>query len=221
MLVKTRGIVLNYIKYGDTSIIVKVYTEKLGLKSYIINGMRSARAKGKIALFQSLTLLDLVVYTQNKDLNRIKEFQVSETIHSIPYEVRKSAIALFMAELLVKSIREEEENNSLFDFIFQSILILDHMDKGYMNFHLQFMLKLSRFLGFALETADNLRIDLQFPPDLNQPINNLLNSRYENEIYLPKELRLEILEILQTFYKYHFHIHGEFKSVKVLREVMN
>ena len=221
MLIKTRGIVLNYLKYRDTSIIVKVYTEKLGLRSYIINGIRSSRSRSKIALFQPLTLLDLVVYTKNTDLNRIKEYRVCEPVVSIPFDVRKSSIAIFLAELLAKSIREEEENPALFDFIFQSILILDHMQQGFMNFHLQFILKLSRFLGFAVEKADNLRMDLQFPGDLDVVINELIASRYENEIRITKEQRLEVLDVLQTFFRHHFHIQGDFKSIKVLREVMN
>ena len=86
MLVKTKGIVINHIKYKESSIIVRIYTEKLGLQSYIVNGVRSAKAKNKMALFQVLTILDLVAYyyeDQNK-LNRISEIRCKQPYQSIP-----------------------------------------------------------------------------------------------------------------------------------------
>jgi DNA repair protein RecO (recombination protein O) len=221
MKFKTLGIVLNFIKYRDTSIIVRIYTEKRGLQSYVVNGVRSSRSKGRIALFQPLTLLDMVAYARDSDLNRLKEYRISEPISSIPFHVGKSAIAIFISELLSKTIREEEENLAMFDFIYQSILVLDHLDQHYSNFHLQFMLKMSRFLGFAIEKADNLRVDMQFPDDLDPIIDSLIKQPYENTIEINKNMRREILDVLEKFYRYHFHIQGEFKSIKVLTEVMN
>jgi len=79
MLHKTKGIVLNYIKYSDTSIIAKIYTEAFGLQSYIVNSVRSSKAKNKIALFQPLTLLEMVVYHKNhQGLQRISEMRTAE-----------------------------------------------------------------------------------------------------------------------------------------------
>ncbi len=108
MLHKTRGIVFKYFKYGDTSIIAKVYTEAFGLQSYIVNGARSTKSKGKIAFYQPLTLLDLVVYKKkNSGINRISEVRCSQPLKTIPYEITKSSQGVFLSELLYKCIKED------------------------------------------------------------------------------------------------------------------
>ena len=123
MLVKTRGIVLSYIKYRESSIIAKVYTEQLGVQSYIINGVRKKGSGSRIALFQPFTLLDMVVYTSQKGgLTRISEYKSAYPFGSIPFDIRKSSILLFLAEIVSKTIKEEEENPQLFNFLYQAII---------------------------------------------------------------------------------------------------
>src|SRR4051812_34859696 len=146
MLFKTGGIVLNYIKYKETSIICKIYTEAFGLQSYIINGIRNNKAKNKIALFQTLTLLDLVVYNRpNSSLNRISEIKCHYPFKSIPFDLRKTTIALFLSEILNKTLKEQAENEDLFSFLKNSIKFLDKADENFENFHLQFLIKLSGY----------------------------------------------------------------------------
>src|SRR6478609_3522629 len=115
MLHKTRGIVLGHIKYGDSSIISKVYTEAFGLQTYIVNGVRSKSSKNKIALFQPLTLLDMVVYhKENRDINRISEMKCNMVFHSIPFEQKKISMVIFLSELLGKTLKEQNPNAELF-----------------------------------------------------------------------------------------------------------
>ena len=154
MLQKTKGIVLSHIRYRETSIIVRIYTEALGMQSYIVNGVRSsgnARAGGsRMGLYQPLTLLDLVVYYQEKsNLQRVKEIRCSEPFMHLPMDFQKTGIALFLTEMLSKSLKGEESNPALFQFLHSSIRVLDTQEEGAQNFHLQFLLKLSRYLGFA------------------------------------------------------------------------
>jgi DNA repair protein RecO (recombination protein O) len=107
MLYKTRGIVLSHIKYKETSIIARIFTDAFGSQSYIVNGVRSTNARTKIGLFQPLTLLDLVVYhNSKKEINRISELKPGFTFHSIPFNIKKMAIALFITELLGKTLKE-------------------------------------------------------------------------------------------------------------------
>ena len=102
MLQKTQGIALSYLRYRETSIIARVYTEEFGLQSYIVNGVRSAKSKNnRIALFQPLTLLEMVVYYKNdRDLHRLSEVKTNHPFQSLPFEVAKSTIALFVTEML-------------------------------------------------------------------------------------------------------------------------
>src|SRR5690606_7155178 len=105
-LYKTDAIALNYIKYKDTSIIARVYTEQFGLQSYIVNRIRTKNSKFKMALFQPFTMLELVVYHhEKKDIQRISEMKSGELLYNLPFDIRKSSIALFLTEILVKILK--------------------------------------------------------------------------------------------------------------------
>jgi DNA repair protein RecO (recombination protein O) len=146
---KTKGIVLHTVKFSETSVISKIYTEKLGLVSYIIKGVRSEKSKSKAALLQPLTLLDMEVsHRENKQLQFIKEFRRSVNYQSIPFDTLKSAIALFMLEVISKSIREHEQNYEMFDFIYEALQSLDRAPAPNPDFHLLFITHFTRHLGF-------------------------------------------------------------------------
>ena len=149
MLHKTKGIVLHSIKYSETSLIVRIYTESFGLQSYLVKGARSPKSKFRPVFFQPLTLLDLVVYRKEKSsLQNIREIQISLPYQTIPFDIRKSSIALFLDEIVYKSVREEEANPDLFRFLWNSFQMLDTMEGAVSGFHLVFTIKLTRFLGF-------------------------------------------------------------------------
>lgn len=229
MLHKTRGIVLNYIKYGESSVIVHIYTEQFGIQSYIENGVRKQKAKNKIALFQPLTLLDLVVYKKSSGgINRISEMKCLNPYQSIPYKITKSTIGIFLAEVLSSILRgEEEENPRMFEFIHESLLVFDKKANNYYNFHLQFLNDLSSYLGFAAASAEEVlaelkpyhtsRIDVLVEAKLDELIASNLNT----ELKLSGAERRTILQLLIQFYQIHSHSLKEIKSLKVLHEVLS
>ena len=148
MLHQTKAIVLKTTKYSDNSLIVKLYTEVFGLQTYIIGGVHSKKAKIKSALFMPLSLLDVVANSSSKSsLIRPKEISVSQSLQHILADIQKSTIAIFLNEILLKSIKEEEANPELFAFVYNSILLLEKTE-GVISFHIEFLLKLTRFLGF-------------------------------------------------------------------------
>ena len=147
---KTKGIVLHTIKYSETSVIAKIYTEKLGLVSYIIKGVRSAKSTSKAALLQPLTLLEMEVsHRENKQLQYIKEFRRDYVYRSIPFDTLKSTVAIFLLELISKSIREQEQNSEMFEFIYESLCVLDRSESLNPDFHLLFLVHFTRHLGFV------------------------------------------------------------------------
>jgi DNA repair protein RecO (recombination protein O) len=228
MLHKTKGIVLSTIKYRDTSLICKFYTEQFGIQTYIENGVRSKRAKNKIALFQPLTLLDLVVYRkENSDINRISEMKVTHPFQSIPYDVHKSTIAIFLTEVLSKVLQEEEENVSLFNFMYKSILFLDNQEQAYFNFHLQFLSELTRYLGFASSNARELIDELtpysniSISPQITVKLDALLNSHIHDPLELNASQRRDLLQLLIKHYQIHSNALKEIKSLPILQEVLS
>jgi DNA repair protein RecO (recombination protein O) len=230
MLHKTRGIALSYIRYRESSIIAKIYTEAFGIQTYIVNGVRSSKSKtNRIALFQPLTLLDMVVYHKSKDdtIHRISELKCYAPFFTIPFDVLKSGLALFMTEILGKTLREEENNEPLFQFIEASVLHLDQADHHFENFHIQFLMQLAHFLGFGVENIADLESELKdnhYPNTSDayehRAAEEMLLSDYGQAISLDRTRRVNILEKLIFFYKIHMDNLGDIKSLEVLREVL-
>jgi DNA repair protein RecO (recombination protein O) len=227
MLHKTRGIVLNYIRFRETSIIVKIYTEEFGLQTYIENGVRSSRSRNKIALFQPLTLLDLVVYHRdNGSIMRISEIKCNTPFQTLPYQFVKTGIALFITEVLTKSLKEESGNPDMFWFLFQSILFLDTQPEAYENFPIQFLLKLSRYLGFAPQQAKELMEQIgevrltESTEAESEALNGLIRRDYDQYLRLPGAIRRSLLEHVLRFYQLHVENFNELRSLPVLKEMM-
>ncbi|MGI4875667.1 MAG: DNA repair protein RecO [Janthinobacterium lividum] len=238
MLIKTRGIVLSFLKYRETSIITRIYTEQRGVQSYLVNGVRKAKPPGRIALFQPLTLLELVAYVprQGSGLTRLSEFRCAEAFRSLPYEVRKSSVALFLAEVLGKAVREEEANPALFRFLHDSILAFDEQTVGIENFALLFLLHLAGYLGFGATTGAELldQVAMAGPAptssfgtgpatlrlrEFEQYFDDLL--RNSGTASIPNgHVRRELLAVLIRYYQLHVEGLGEVKSLEILSEVL-
>ncbi|WP_299672778.1 DNA repair protein RecO [uncultured Tenacibaculum sp.] len=172
-VVSTKAIVFSAIKYGDSSLIVKCFTEEDGVKTYMIRGvLKSKRGKLKAAYFQPLTLLQLTANHNNKGtLNSIKEAQVLPMYETIYMSVVKQTIVLFISEILSNIIQEEEKNEMLYNYIETALIWLDTHD-SISNFHLLFLLNLSRFLGFYPDTTHTESLGF-----------NLLEGSFTNSLY--------------------------------------
>ena len=241
MLYKTRGIVLHSVKYSETSLIVKIYTETFGLQSYLLKGARSSKSKIRPVLFQPLTLLDLVVYHKEKStLHSIKEVRLAAHSHSISSDIRKSSIVLFLAELIYKSIREEEPNEALFEFMWHSLLLLDTVEEPFSSFHLLFAIKLCRYLGFQprpdwsdLNRFFNLR-EGSFQSVFNSSDEcldetqsswffRLMKADLEqlSLLNIPANIRNTLLEKILLYYQCHLPGKITFRSHEILHTVLS
>ena len=149
-----QGIVLQSIRYGDTSLIVKVFTRNFGLRSYMVKGAFNRNSKSRAALFQNLHLINYVEAGKpNKSsLGYLKDVQLSTVYQSIPFVMNKGAILMYVSELLTKTLTEQEQNEPLYDFIVRSLQWLDLVEGHYANFPLFFTLELTRHLGFYPKT---------------------------------------------------------------------
>jgi DNA repair protein RecO (recombination protein O) len=220
MLYKTRGIVLGSINYKDTSIITKIYTEEFGLRSYIVNGAKSSKKGNKMAYFQSLSLLDMVVYeNESRDIQRISEQRLFHAFNSISFHHTKNIIVMFLSELLLKCLKEESANPHKFIFLVNEIISLDESKKGFEDFHLHFMMKLSSYMGFQPTNSQDFKeLQIHLKPDIEILLENILT---ENKYPTKGIDRSNILDVLIHYYQFHIDNFGAFKSIKVLREVVH
>lgn len=222
MIHKVRGIVFRFTKFKDTSIIVTIFTDAFGLQSYIVNGVRSKNSKNKIALYQPLTLLQLVVYhRENANIERIREVNCYHPYQTIPTDITKSSIALFIGEVLIKSVKEESHADELFEFISTSLITLDTMQAGYENFHLVFLLRLSRYLGFGALNANEIMGPRVMDAASEKVLQVLVNAGYQDAVSMTNLQRRDILENLVRYYGDHLENFGEMKSLQVLKEIFS
>lgn len=220
MLHKTRGIVLGHINYKENSIITRIYTEEYGLRSYIVNGVKNSKKGNKMAYFQSLSILDMIVYeNQNKDIQRISEMKLFLPFKSIPFNPVKIIIAMFLSELLVKCLKEESANPKKFNFLLEQIALFDQIKEHIEDFHIGFMIELSAFLGFAPNRVEDFKsAGMRISSRQSEILNALLDS---NKMPSKGEDRSQLLDLLITYYQYHIDNFGAFKSINVLREVVH
>lgn len=245
MIHKTKGIVLRSVKYGETSLVVTIFTELFGLQSYLVNGVRTQAKKGtaKATFFQPSAILDLVAYRNEfKNLQRLKEFRWAYLYQHILSDVRKNAVALFMIELLSKCLKQPEANAELFYFVEDALHHLDEAnDTVTANFPLFFALHLAVFFGFRIsdEFTENIHyLDLQEGTFVEeQPkhshylqdreaaaVSHILKIMQPSdlaEVALNQEMRRRITHALEEYYALHIPDFGTMKTLPVLREVMS
>jgi DNA repair protein RecO (recombination protein O) len=221
MLHKTRGIVFRFTKYGETSIIVTIFTELFGLQSYMVNGVRSKAAKNKIALYQPLTLLNLVAYhRENANIERIKEISCLHPYQTLNADIKKSTMAMFITELINKTVKDESHTRDMFEFLSTSLIAIDSLKTDYENSHLVFMIRLSRYLGFGVQYANEVLGGKLTDEKTEIVLRELVEADFDHAVILTNLQRKHILDLLIRFYADHIENLGELKSVQVLRDVL-
>jgi DNA repair protein RecO (recombination protein O) len=238
-LVNTKVIVLSSLKYGDTSLIVKCYTQEEGIKSYLIRGVLKPKKKGlKAAHFQPLTQLKIVANHNTKNtLNSIKEVQVIHPYKTIHTEIVKQSVVLFLSEVLSNSIQEEEQNTALYEYLETAFVWLDVHDKV-ANFHLLFLLNLTGFLGFYPDTSETNKkgfdlLEGNFSDNIHEKnvISNndfyqfkkllgIIFDSIENVTYSKDERQL-VLQLIIQYFKLHLGSFRDPKSLQVLETVFS
>ncbi len=236
---KGRGVVLHTLKYGDSSMIVYLLTDVGGRRSYMVQGVRSRSGRGsKLALFQPAFPVEFEGLESNRmQMHRFKEVRAGFTLRNIPFDVRKSTIALFMAEVLYRLVRESEPNEALFGFVWNSVGALDVMTDGVADFHLWFLANLSRFLGFCPgnEYAEGAWFDIHeglYTPVrpahsgyLSQECTRILGELVGSDVCqlgslgLNRRQRVDFLDAMLAYFGYHLDAVGTVRSVHILREV--
>jgi len=236
MIVSTKAIVIHSLKFGDTSLIVKLYTQTDGIKSYLIKGAFSNKSKFKAAYFQPLTLLDIEASHNNKGtLNSLKEVRVHYHYQTIPINIVKQTILIFLAEILNSSLVEDGNQETLFEYLITALTWLDTHDKT-SNFHLLFLLNLSKYLGFYPETkmnganyfdlsegkfSNNLTVGEVINNDDLKLFKSLLGTNFDSidELKLNSQIRQQLLNILIHYYELHISGFKKPKSLPILKSI--
>jgi DNA repair protein RecO (recombination protein O) len=240
---KTQGIVLRSLKYGETSLIVTIFTELFGVQTYMVNGVRSSKqASARANHFQPGIMLDMVVYhNAQKSMQRIKEYKFAFLYTNLLSHVIKHSIALYMVELLYKCLKQPEPHAELFYFCEAALKNLDNANNTVTaNFTLFFSLHLPYFFGFKMNDNrddDNIFLDLKEGHFINhQPLHpyfiagtdaemtslllKVMQPEELDDILLHHETRRQLLLRYQEYYALHIQDFGQMKTLRVLAEVL-
>lgn len=233
---KTNGIILQNTKYQDKNSILKVYTLQHGIQSYVVNIGQSGKSKIKPAHVIGLNQIEFIEQTkQSRSVQRINDIHVSYIYQSLFSNPVKNTISIFLNEVLLKALKEQHQNEELYRFVTESLIIFDNQDYETTNFHLHFMVELSKHLGFFPNNnynKQNCLFDLQdgiFVADvpvhlyyadseLSFQLSELLS--HKSNFSCNARTRADLLQILITFYRLHLPNFGEIKSIQVLKEIL-
>ena len=235
------GIVLRTIKYSDNLMIADMYTKERGRASFLVPVSRGKRSKVRSVMFQPLSMLTFTASKgKGKSLPRLSEVQPYVLYRTIPYDVAKSAVAIYIAEFLVAVLREEGENEALFAYLDYAFSFFDEQPDACADFHIIFLLQLTRFLGIYPNVEDVSRVcyfDLlagslvsQHPlhshyllPEDTVNFINLLKVDFNSihTLSLNRKARGEYLALIQSYYGLHIPDFPDMKSMDVLRELFD
>ena len=239
MLTKTQAIVLHSIKYGETRLIVDMFTKEYGRLSFIVSLPKSPKSKIKKQYFQPLAMLEIETDVRPRlQLQKLSDVRLLHPFSTIPFSQHKLSISLFVAEFLYYALRGEQQNALLFDYIVNSLQWLDGQDGRFANFHLVFLMRLSRFLGFYPNLDDytvgdyfDLResVFLPAPPihhDFLQPqeaekVQLMMRMDFPTMhlFQMSHTERNRLLEVALSYYRLHLPDFPELKSLSVLQEL--
>jgi DNA repair protein RecO (recombination protein O) len=240
MQIKTSGIVLHSIKHTDSSSIITVYTRQFGRVSYMVHGVNKKKSICRAAFLQPLSMVEMdVFHIPGKDIQRIKDMRMDYQFTGIPFNPIKNSLALFLSEVLFRALRQTEPDENLFMFLENSIQQLDCCEEGIANFHLIFLIKMSRYLGFepSLEEENEKYFDLMNGVFLrDKPLHVhflqsetttnfilLLQTDYSNmhKLILTRDERTNLLKGLVEYYRLHIAEFHALHSLEVLQSLFD
>jgi DNA repair protein RecO (recombination protein O) len=239
MQVKTTGIILHTTKYSDSATIATVYTLEFGRVSYLVFGVNKKKSACRAALLQPLSIVEIeATHTPGKDIQQIREMRMKHQLSGIPFDPVKNSLALFLNEVLFKTLRQTEPDENIFLFIENSILQLDCCQAGIHNFHLVFLQKLTRYLGFEPSVEDqgdyfdlmNGVFQTQKPlhvhfllPEVTKQFTALLETDYTNleTLILSREKRLVLLKSMVEYYRLHIPEFHQLHSLPILQSLFD
>ncbi len=240
MLHKSRGIILKSTHYSESSLVVHVYTEKFGIQSYLLQGVRKNKSKIRTSMIQPLHLVQMVVYhKENNGLQRISELRNEPLLNNLSNDFIKTSLSLFICELLYQTLKEQPSDEELFEFLFQAIELLDLAEESVANYHLWFMLKYSKYLGFypQISSKNQIYFDMknaafkdampEHPIFMNEACSKIMfqlmqsNFNEIQNIKINNENRKQLLMDLIRYYEWHLPGFKGLKSHHVLEEVLS
>jgi len=239
VIYQTRAIVLRTVKFGESSLIVDMYTEQKGHQTFMVHSVRKAKATTPSSYLQLLSLLEMVAYHQDhKKINHVKEIRLDHTYQSIPFDMRKSSVITCLAEITSRCLPTAYPQPDLFSFLHDELIKYDNPDTYDRDFLIRFLISLTHHLGFGLEIPEgNIEgkyFDLMEGHMVNtKPLHDysvdpgeiyLLQTILKSDVQLNTDISIDIrrrlIDLIIIYYQLHIESLREVRSMKILRELL-
>lgn len=232
---KSTAIIFRTLKYGESSLIVEAYTREKGVRSFIVNGVRSSRKSNKAALYQVMNIVDIVAYDKaDNSLARIKEIKIHKLYQNLSRNIIKSSIATMMIEVARNAIKEHEANDDLYAFLEDQLTTLDLHDEDLTTYPIVFMVGLSSHLGIApandfsehtnqfdLTEGSFIPFDTSRTACMTTEVSQYFSHVMKDpSTKIPKSVRVNMLNQLVLYYQYHLPSFAPLKSMSILSTIL-
>ncbi len=239
MLYQTRAIVLRTVKYGESSLIVDMYTEQKGHQTFIVHSVRKAKATTPASYLQLMNLVEMVgYYHDNRKIHHVKEVRLDHPYQSIPFDMRKSSVITCLAEITSRCVTTSYPQPDLFQFLHEELVAFDQPDSFDRDFLIRYLVLLTPFLGFGIDIPESHINDkyldlmegnlvnvrpfhdyVMMPSDL-QALIAIMDAGKAGKATVPLEIRRKVIDQIVTYYQLHVETLREVNSFKILRELL-
>lgn len=203
---------MNVVRHSDQTVVAHLFTRAYGMVPFVVKRPSGGRAGGHAAMLSLLTQLSIECHAPvDGCIQRLSGAEIDEPYVSLPFSMHKTAMSMFLADVLWHALRHEQASDSLYEFVSLSLRWLDGADDGYANFHIVFLLQLTRYMGYdprMLPEAGELQMD------------KLMRHNYRTMrlLQLNGRQRSHFLHRLVDFYRQNVPGFPELKSMEILED---
>lgn len=235
---KLLGIVLEVKKHSDRNEIVTLYTRSHG-RMVFVSGVAASNRRGRAARLMPLSLVETDVrIVAGKELQRLPGVILAESWQTIYFQPAKLMTAIFLSDFLSHLLRTAQPDAAVFDFIRDSIRLLDGLEGNISNFNIAFLISMLPFAGIQPDISgysEGLCFDMEAGCYVDTPLRRGTTLFGHAAAHLPVLARMnyynmrrfrytapqrrEILDGILKYYGLHIPSSDNLKSLDVLREI--
>jgi DNA repair protein RecO (recombination protein O) len=150
-IIKTEAVVLHKIKYGDTSIIVTLFTKDYGKLTAMVKGGRNPKSKFGL-IVDTFNHLQIVFYKKDsREIQLISSADIISHFPNIKIDLEYQRYAQAVLELVKNLNVEHEVNHKLFNGLIRIFSLMDESKESAVILFARFFMFFLAELGYQLQ----------------------------------------------------------------------
>ena len=223
----TDGIVIHLQKHSDKMSMLQLFTREHGKVVCSVYGTRKYNN-----ILQPLSVIEAELNIKSQSgICQLRSASLAIPAQNIACDIRRHSIAVFIAEILSRTLKHPMTDEALFDYLISIVKDLNNTDSPE-NLHLRFLLCFTDFLGITPEWTSGCWLDMQtgemretqpahkdcFSPEETEIICLLLTNE---KTRIERRMRQNLLRKLCQYYSLHLTDFQVPKSLEILIEIFD